>query len=354
MRVNRLELLQQLESVSAGLSTRDILEQTSCLVFQNGMVHTFNDEVACTIPTALKKLKGAVAAAPLLAILRKLDEDELDLTSEVGKEDGQLVVSGKKRSCGIRMDATISLPLDLVEKPGKVWSELHPDFGEAIQLVQQCASNDLSTYKLTCVHITPKYMEATDNYHIIRYRIKSGVTEPTLIRRTSIKHLVNLGMNEFNMTETFAHFRNPNGLLFSCRRTVEDYVDGGESLKQTGSPMALPKGLAEAIEKAHIFSSENVDENQVLVELRPGKLRVKGQGISGWYREIKKLKYDGPALSFQIEPALLMDLCNRHNECEVTADMLKVNGGKFIYVTSLGVAEKETKSEAKEVAEGDE
>jgi hypothetical protein len=342
MRVNRLEFLQQLESVSPGLSTRDILEQTSCFVFEDGMVKTFNDEVACFHPTALKTFKGSVIAAPLLAVLRKMDEEELDL-SEGTKEggEGELVISGKRRGFAVRMDSEISLPLNLVETPGKNWSPLHPDFGEAIQRVQQCASNDLSTYKLTCVHITPKYMEATDNYHIIRYKIKSGVTEPTLIRRTSIKHLVHLGMGEFNMTETWAHFRNSNGLRLSCRRTVEEYCDGTATLAQTGSPMTLPKGLAEAVEKAHVFSSENVDDDQILIDLRPGKLRIKSEGNSGRYWEIKKLKYDGPELSFRIAPAMLKDLCNQHNECEITSDILKVNGGKFVYVTTLGVVEQE-------------
>lgn len=349
MRVSRAELLQQLESVSPGLSTRDLVEQSSCFIFKDGDVITYNDEISCRHGTTLKKLVGAVPATPLLSILRKLEEDELELTP--GKSE--LIIAGKRRQAGIRMEAEVLLPIEHVEKPKK-WEPLHVDFSEAIQLTQQCASRDQSLFKLTCVHITPKYVEATDNYQIIRYKIKTGLAESTLIRRDNIKHLVDLGMNQFSMTETWAHFRNGNGLIFSCRRSMEDYKDGSETLKQTGVPMTLPKGLGEAVEKARIFSSENVDDDQVLVELRPGKLRIKGIGVSGWYREIKKLKYDGPELSFRIPPALLMDLCNRHNDCEINEDILKVDGGKFVYVTSLGVAEEETKAEKTEVAEEDE
>jgi hypothetical protein len=67
-RINREEFLRNLESVEPGLSPREILEQSSCFIFQKGWIKTFNDEVACKIKSPLK-LEGAVQAAPLLAIL---------------------------------------------------------------------------------------------------------------------------------------------------------------------------------------------------------------------------------------------------------------------------------------------
>ena len=78
MKINREELLNQLESVQPGLSIREIIEQSSCFVFQDGKVITYNDEIFCSQKTPLK-IKGAVLAAPLIALLRKMVETEVDI-----------------------------------------------------------------------------------------------------------------------------------------------------------------------------------------------------------------------------------------------------------------------------------
>lgn len=336
IRIKREHLLQTLESVQPGLSVRDILEQSSCFVFRKSMVMTYNEEIACRRSIDFK-LNGAVQAEPLLKVLRKLAEEDIAL--EV--TEGELVVHGKKRKAGIRMEQDITLPIDHVDNPDE-WHPLHEEFADAVYIVQQCASKDASEFNLTCLHITSKFIEAFDNYQAIRYRLKTGMKTPALVKQGSIKNITALGMTEFSETDTWLHFRNPSGLIMSCRRYVseaEGFLDLTNALKADGVPANLPKGLVEACDRADIFSSENKDENQVTVELRPGKLRVKGVGVSGWYSEIKSLKYDGPALTFMIGPKLLIELTKRYNECEITEEKLKVNGGKFIYVTSLGQVE---------------
>jgi DNA polymerase III sliding clamp (beta) subunit (PCNA family) len=334
MLVNRLELLSQLDSVTPGLTPRNETEQSACFAFRDGMVITYNDEISCQHPVLLKKITGAITAAPLLAMLGKLPEESLNITVK----NGELRIVGKKRVVELRMEAEISMPLEHVEQP-EDWSPLHKDFGEAIGLVQQCASRDQGNVALTCVHVTPRWVEAMDPYQIMRYRLKTGITEPTLIRRENIKHIANLGVTEFCMTETWAHFRNPNGLIYSCRRMVEDYVDSTEKLKETGIPLVLSKSVASAAETAKILSVENVDDEQVVIELSSGTMRIISEGSSGRYRERKTVKYDGDDLTFHMMPSLLVDLCKRHSDFEITEDFLKVNGGKFIYMTALGIAD---------------
>lgn len=331
--VNRENLLSQLELVQPGLSPREIVEQSSCFIFKAGTVQTYNDEIACSHKCDLK-LTGAVQAAPLMAVLRKLAEEEL----EVEQTEGELILKGKKRRAGIRMEKDILLPIDSVEQPGS-WKALPEDFGDAIQIVEQCAGKDESKFTTTCIHIHPKYVEAFDNYQASRYKVKTGFTQETLVRRDSLKHITTLGMTEFSETETWVHFRNSSGLTLSCRRFIEEYPPLDKILDVHGTKATLPKGLAEAADKAEIFSSENADNNQVTVELRPGKLRITGQGTSGWYSEIKNLSYEGTPISFTIAPKLLMALTQKHNECEIAEERLKVDGGRFIYVTCLGKVE---------------
>lgn len=331
MRVNREDLLGQLESVQPGLSPKELVEQSSCFAFKNGKVFTFNDEVACQRQTSLKKFTGAVAAAPLLALLQKLPNDELELEPSNGK----LLVNAKRRQAGVRMEQDVLLPIDAVEAPNE-WSKLHDDFAEAVDMAQQCAGHDETEFKITCVHIHPKWVEASDNFQITRYRLKTGFTEGILVRHSSIKHIVTLGMTEFSLTDAWVHFKNPSGLILSCRRYLDSFPDLGKYLLVEGTKTTLPKGLMDAVDKADIFAAENKDNHYVQVELRPGKLRIRGEGSLGWYSEVTRIKYNGEALQFHISPKLLVQLAERHNEVLVSENRLKVDGGKYVYLTVVG------------------
>ena len=141
---------------------------------------------------------------------------------------------------------------------------------------------------------------------------------------------------------SWLHFKTVNGMIISTRLYMnEDFPNVSPHLKVEGKPAQLPKGLIDAIEKCNIFSGENKEDNQILVELRRGKLRVKGEGASGYYQEHKKMDYEGPAMSFYIDPKLLMKLTHEYSACEVAPSALKVDGGKFVYVTSLERADAE-------------
>lgn len=335
MRINREQLLRNLEAVVPGLATREAVEQSSCFVFRDGKVVTFNDEVACSTDCEVG-FDGAVAAKPLVDLLGKLSEDVLDIApSESG---GEIIIKGKRRRAGISMEAEISLPVGSVEVPDK-WADLSPEFADAVGVVQQCASKDPNQFALTCIHITPDCVEACDNFQLARYPLKTGIRKACLAKRDSLKHVTGLGMTQVSETRTWVHFRNPTGLVLSMRREVMDYENLDSILDMEGTPATLPGGLAEAVAKAEIFSAENSENNVIIVSLRPGELRIKGIGATGWYEERKQVKWEGESMAFSITPKLLIDITARTNECYIDGGRLKVDGGKFTYVTSLGKAD---------------
>lgn len=339
IRVNRESFLQKLEAVTPGLTKKDVIEQSSCFVFQDNTVFTFNDEITCRNKVDVD-ITGAVQAEPLLALLRKLVEEEVELETT----DTKLIVKGKKRSAGIHMEQEILLPVMDFTLPEK-WRKLHPDFSEAIDIVHHTAGKDESEFITTCVHVHPEYVEAFDNYQATRYKLETGIKTPLLIRASSIKHICSLGMTKFGETPSWIHFKNSEGLIVSCRRQQDDYKDLGPILAVRGQRTPFPKGLGEACDKAQIFSSENVESNQVMVELRPGKMRIIGEGLLGWYKEVKSIEYDGEPCRFRIDPKCLIKITQEHNECEIADDKLKVNGGKFTYVTVLNRTEGEEQDE---------
>ncbi len=343
MRIDRVKLLDQLESVSSGISTREIIEQSSCIVFKDGKMITFNDEIACTQKSCLD-IEGAVYAVPFISILRKLKEDVLDITP--GDLHQELIIRGKRKQAGIRMENDILLPLDSVEQPKK-WKKLPDDFADAISIIQNCTGKDETRFSLTCIHLHPKWIEACDGYQASRYKIKIGVEKSTLVRKESIKNIISLSMTKFSETKKWIHFKNSSGLVLSCRRWVEDYPKLSKLLKVKGIPTKFPKGLIEAIEKAGVFSLEDNEDNQVSIELKPNKLRITGKGASGYYQETKNIKYKGKPLLFRIATELFIDLIRHHNSCEITPNRLKIATGKYSYVTVLQVPPDEKKKKKK-------
>jgi DNA polymerase III sliding clamp (beta) subunit (PCNA family) len=336
MKIKKLNLLNELELVSSGLSNREIIEQSDSFVFVDGTLFTFNEEVSCRIDSCLEDLTAAVKAKPLLEVLRKMTEDEI----EINFDDSEFRVRGKRREAGIRLEKDIVLPIRTVEQT-EDWNSLPDDFDQAVQLVSQCTSKDESQFRLTCIHITPDELQATDNYQLSQYKTSVPISGSTLVRRDSLKAIVDLGMDQIAETENWLHFKNQNGLVVSCRRyEVEKFPDFSNIIEFTGEKTKLPTGISDAVEKAQIFSSENLDTDLILVELKSGKLRIRGEGSNGWFTEVRKVTYSGNDLSFRIAPKLLIQLCNQHDECELNENLIKVQFDNFTYVTSLNIVEK--------------
>jgi hypothetical protein len=333
-RVSRTDLLQALEAVQPGLSSTDVLEQSASFVFRKGKVITYNEEVYCRAKSPLPPaVLGAVPAAPLLAVLQKIPDDELDVSTA----EGELRLAGKRRRSGVRM-AEPQLDLSAVDRPDG-WRPLPDRFTDAVQLVQECAGRDVSQFLLTCVHVHPDYLEACDNDQFTRYLLKTGAAAPFLLRRDSVKHICKLDMTEVAETEGWVHFRNPDGLVLGCRRYAEDYPDLSGFLEFHGERMTLPRDLDKAAELAAVFSAENKEDDAVLVRLRDGWLQVKGVGASGWASDTKKVRYHGPVLEFRVGPAMLAQIANKHNDCEIGAGCLRIEGGKWTYLASLAAPE---------------
>lgn len=333
MKIDRKQLLAVLEAASAGLSKRAIIEQSNCFVFQGGKVHTFNDEVAIRSDFSLD-VEGAVQADPLLALLRKMSEDELEL--EIVEEGLQL--KGDSRRATVKMEQDVHLPIEAVEDPGK-WKQIPEGVLDALEAAASCCSMDDSHFVLTCVHVGPERIESSDDSQIFHCPMTTGIKTDALLRREAIRTVVSLKVTHWSETENWLHFKDKEGLVVSCRRYSERYPKVDQHLEVDGKAVGFPKDIGDALDKAQIFSSEDPVSNQVTVSLSEGRLRIEGKGPSGWYREQKKIKYNGVPLAFRIDPKLLSEISERSKKCVVGEDKIRVDTGGFTYVSCTSSVE---------------
>jgi hypothetical protein len=338
IKVNREKLLHCLESVQWGTTAKEVIDQSDCFVFIHGHVVTYSgDDTACRmpLPEEAASLEGAVKARELLALLSKLSEDFVGLDTA----DGELQVTGKRRKSGIKFQAEVSMPVARLENPGE-WKEVGEAFSEAVKTVHHCAGTDDSNFVLTCVHITNEFMEACNSFQACRYVVPLPVTAPVLIKHSSVSPLGQLGVTHLCEGAAWMHFKNKHGLVYSCRRFLSDEFPHGTITKLLdfeGVPVSLPAGLGDAADMASIFTGDSSDpnENQVMIELKPGKVRLYGDGANGWHSETKESTYAGKPMSFCIPTRLLTELVGRHQDVLVSDNRMRIDCGAYKYLTRL-------------------
>lgn len=331
--VDKHALLNALEGTKPGLTQKEVIEQSSSFVFKDGRVYTFNDEVCCSAKTELE-IEGSVLGMPLLEILRRLPDDEIKV--EVG--EGELLIRGRKKEIGVRMEKEIYMPLESVEQTNGKWKTISEDFLDAMDLVRQCAETDKTKGALTCVRMTPECIEAFDNYQMCRWTVNTKLKDEALIKSDTAKAIVKLGINKISATGQWVHFWNQeNDIILSSRKYIEDYIDLAPYLAVQGVPASFPKGLVEAIELSELSSADNNqdEKNVVLVEIRPDKLRITGTGVSSRYTETKSIRYKGTSLAFKIHSKILSNIVSRFNDCHISEKFIHVDGGSFVFAARL-------------------
>lgn len=331
--VNRKDYLNQLKSVLIGISTKSPVEYSDCFIFSKGMVSTYNYEVACSADTEID-IEGTVPAEPLLNLLERLDGEEVD----VFVENGELRVKSGEKLAGIRLAGQYTLPFDLVERP-KNFVPISDEMKDAILVTVECCSRSEAHPLLRCIHMTPTYLEASDDFRIVRYSIQTGLSQSVLAKGQSVEYALKVGVNEMAVTENWLHFRNPNSVYISCRRMLDQYPETSKFFEIRGKPLTLPKDLDKAVERALVFWSETHKEAVVTVELSDGKMVVECSGQYGWYREPRPSSYQGPHFRFYCAARVLGELSKRITECEIASQLLRMESGPILYVSRIAASQ---------------
>lgn len=364
--VNREHLLSALDFAKGGLAQREIIQQSTCFIFKDGLIQTYNEKTCCRIPSPLgSNLTAAIPSAPLLEILGELPEEEL----QVSLKNNQLQLKGRGRVAKINIEARIYLDVDSIEQPlegakGEGWTPLHDDFCEAISIVQQCAMFKGGEAALSCIHIHPQWVEACDLARVCfcRFALSTLFPESVLIRRESVQNLGNMGASRFAITNGWVHFEGPRGAVLSCRRytDVVDFPDLSPNVQIVGQPLEFSKSLPDELKRAQIFASPDGEDNNFLrIDVyqtlngkdggKKGEMRLEGKGPAGSYTCRKGAGYQGEDMTFYIPPQMLLDILKKEEaKFSVTPKFLVAKTEKYHYVAGLAQMDPDRKEEQAE------
>ena len=342
MKVERGKLAEALRLARLGTSLRgETLEQSNAFVFTQGQLITFNDEIMTQAPSPLPdEITAAVLADEFIKLVEKFPDKELDITHKVNDdlESEEIIVKGERKEAGVTCFSEILLPFDAVPSPGK-WSKLNDKTPSMIQQAARTCGNDLTQELTMLVHVTPKLIEACDNYRLFRSTMDTGFSEEGLLPAASILKLEGVPIKRVAMGEGWAHFRTSSKLVISIRCSHEKYHEGLEALLQVDDAEAveLPEDMAEIVGRSTVMVSLSEDGlSNIRIKLKESQLTVESRKDSGWYRERKKVKYNGGDMEFDVHPKFLVDLLSRTHQALLSPrHRLKIEVDNTEFVVAL-------------------
>lgn len=329
--MNREELTKALTSTRAGLADKDIVEHSTSFVFTKGQVMTYNDAVSVRHPLDLE-VEGAVTAAPVLSFLSRATGEDVSIEQ---KEKELLLKCGRAKA-GIPMVADVPEHLTKLSIPKKGWSALPLGFIEAIRFCLFTASKDMSKPILTNLHIEGSSVESSDNYRITRAKMGKGKMDGgILIPAGAAKNLPGFAPIEIATTKTWAHFRNKDKAVLSCRLFSGEFPKLDKFLKPKGDEIQFPEKLKDVLERAGVFSVADFDtDREVTITVKKDKMSVRAEGADGWFEE--KIRAKGiNDLSFKIHPGFLSDILTHSVKATIGKNAIVFKDKNFTHVVSF-------------------
>lgn len=339
MKVNRKKFLEELTSVSYGLTTHEVIEQSNCFIFKNGMVTTFDGEVYATRKTDLG-IEAAIPAQDLLKMLQRMTEEEVEVTLE----DNEFIVSGKRKKAGIRIHEEILSPIDRIPTPKRM-KPAQENFSNYLLQVSRICGNDHSNPKTTYVHITSDRLEATDSYRLCRYDMETGIEEDILLPAQALLRLgakniskVSANISRVASGEGWYHIKLGKTRISICcggfdyfsKKSLDAILD------IQGEKIDFPKGLDEALDRASVMdSASGMNEGEVKIKIEKNKFSIRTEKDDAWYIEQKKVQYNGKKLSFIVNPNFLQQVLKQSYQVFIDSGKMMIKEDKMRFVVCL-------------------
>ena len=288
MVISKEKLLSAMKQALPGVdSGTTLIEGADCFVFQDGMIYTFNDYISVCIPFATDEpLAGSVKAVDFYALINKFSDNEIKLATS---EDSWLIKSGT-----IKVEFTL-LKFNTIEYIMKIrpedasWKEIPSNFFEFMKYSIFKGSNS----SLSGVYVNGSKVVSTDEMRINLFNLDTEMDTFWISNQSAMELIKINDLKEYSITKAWVHFRNKDGVLFSCKRlnqekypfdTIVKLVKNHEKSDSDISGK-LPDGLYPAIDRASSLSMSIEFFNAIKLEFTNSHIIVSSERVSGKYQE---------------------------------------------------------------------
>jgi uncharacterized protein YbaR (Trm112 family) len=343
MKLSKEVLYNALLKLRPGLAKKEIIEQATHFIFTGKEIATYNDRICITYPFETD-FKCSVKGEEFFKLISGTTEDSINITLK----DDQLNIGTKRIKAGL---STLVNETDKVEEfiekikkdRKKVeWKKLPEDFTQGAFFCMFSASKEIMKGPFTCIFVSDDDIYSTDGLRASHYKMKSKVEKNFLVRAKDVAELVKFEVTEFSMTDNWIHYRTKDDIGFNCRHILEDYPYPKKVKTlfeiNSGIPVVLPDTLKPTVDTVAVLAEGDVDINKtILVEIIKDEIKCTAERERGWVEKSVETKYDGPKISFFINPIFLSQVLARTTTFMISAEEHKAlfKTDNFTHVIAL-------------------
>lgn len=282
MKVETKKLVSVLEALKPAIAKAQIVEQASHYIFTGNNVVTYNDRLCISYPFS-SEYTFSVEGEDLLKTMRTVKETEceIEVTENSIRVKSPTVDAELSTVVGDRAAESM---IEGIRLDSLAWSPLPKDFARNLTLCSFSASDDATHRNLTGVHVAGNFMESSDDLRITEVVFDGEVPE-VLIPKKACEEIGKYSPVEYCIDESWIHFRNDEGLIFSSRVINETFPNCEAHFDFEGTEVCLPSELKEVAKEisfmceGKLASEVNIDiticDNECLVEAKKSRGSLK-------------------------------------------------------------------------------
>jgi len=326
-------LLEAIKKVKPAISDGKLIEFKGLIIFDGEKLISYGDNISISVPLKTDFI-AAIQEEKFTKLIEKSAVDEISLSLE----EDQLIVGaeGKAGFSLISYDPKTIPDLGLAQV--KEWNKFPEGFIDALKFCIFSAANDSSYGSMCNLYVAKDRIISSDNYRISEKILKSEMTglldNKLLISRKIASFLSAFKIIEYALTESCAHYKDENGVVFTHRVIVDDYPSLEEFLNVEGRKIQLPKALSGALNRAQSILSK--DEDKVTVKIAKKFINVFSEGKGAWFKEpVSAPDYDGDELKFDVSPEHMIQILEFSTDVIIGENILLFAGNDFRHSVCL-------------------
>ena len=197
----------------------------------------------------------------------------------------------------------------------------------------------MSKQVMTCVCLKGNTFVASDMFRIAKFEAKNDLPIETLIPAKTVREIVSFKPEKMAKgLGGWVHFKNSDGVLFSCRIMADKYPEVNHLFAVKGKKVELPKTMPDILERVSVFTSGDTQtDERVGIKFTKNKMIVESSSDVGWIKETEKIDYSGQELDFIVSPYLFRDIVKTNYTMKVSENRVKFKGKNWEYVAALVV-----------------
>ena len=340
MTIEKRKLLEAIRTVLPAVARKELFDQADKLAIDDGHLVAYNDEIAIIQPVPeLEGVSGVIDGRKLFELLSRIP-DEVEgalVVLDVAVASSELTVSSRQvRTRASFLLSERGMSISEVDQTGE-WITLPEKFTAQLGMVASACARVMNRPVLTCVRFANDVVEASDGYRMARFR--SGAEVPRLLLPMKAAELVaDSAVSEMALggSGEWVRFRSQAGTIICARTVTGDYPPIGDLYDVPGSPIVLPIGLRESVDRAQVFARRDLKINEeIQVVMSPGKIVVRAGYDGGRFSETVVHRGQKSEASFSIHPRFLLAALEDGAECVLGKSKIKFSMSTWEHVIAL-------------------